>query len=97
MHSKERVLKAVNGEKPDRIPIDLGSTNCTTIARRAYKVLKEEFSVVTEDELMMDNFQIVEVDERVLADLGRDTNDDLPDKNPENVITMFETTKRVEI
>ena len=73
MNSKERVLKAVNGEKPDRIPIDLGSTNCTTIARRAYKGLKEKFSVETEDKLMMENFQIVEVDEKVLGALGIDT------------------------
>ncbi|MEF8917136.1 MAG: uroporphyrinogen decarboxylase family protein [Candidatus Bipolaricaulota bacterium] len=73
MNSKERVLKAVNGEKPDRIPIDLGSTNCTTIARRAYRGLKEEFSVESEDELMMDNFQIVEVDEKILDKLGIDT------------------------
>ncbi len=73
MRSKERVMKAVNGEKPDRIPIDLGSTNCTTIARKAYQGLKEKYSVETEDELMMDNFQIVEVNNRILKELGIDT------------------------
>jgi len=73
MRSKERVMRAVNGKKPDRIPIDLGSTNCTTIARRAYQGLKEEFSVESKDELMMDNFQIVEVNEKILKELGIDT------------------------
>ena len=87
MNSKERILKAVNGEKPEGIPIDLGSTNCTTIARRAYKGLKEKFAVESEDELMMDNFQIVEVEESIL---GVDT-------PAENVMTMFGTAKGVEI
>lgn len=73
MKPKERVLRAVNLDKPDRIPIDLGTTNCTTIARRAYTDLKKQLSVESEDELMMNNFQIVEVDEEVLRYLNIDT------------------------
>ena len=73
MLPKERVMRAVNGEKPDRIPIDLGSTNCTTIALRAYQGLKKAYSVEAEDRLMMDNFQIVEVDDSILEALEIDT------------------------
>jgi len=73
MNSKERILKAINGDKPDRMPVDLGSTNCTTIARKSYQDLKEKFSIESKDELIMSNFQIVEVDERILEGLEIDT------------------------
>lgn len=73
MTPKERVLRAVNLEGPDRIPLDLGSTNCTTITRKAYNDLKSRMRVQAPDRLMMENFQICEVDEEVLVKLGIDT------------------------
>jgi uroporphyrinogen decarboxylase len=41
MNSRERVLQALNHEEPDRVPIDLGSTENTSIARIAYINLRE--------------------------------------------------------
>jgi len=40
MTSKERVLKAINHEEPDRVPIDLGSTRNSTIIKEAYDELR---------------------------------------------------------
>lgn len=40
MNSRERVLKAINHEEPDMVPIDLGATENTSIARIAYQNLR---------------------------------------------------------
>jgi uroporphyrinogen decarboxylase len=36
MNSKERVLKSINHEEPDRVPYDLAGTTVTSITRNAY-------------------------------------------------------------
>jgi len=41
MNSRERVLKTLNHEEPDMVPIDMGSTENTTICRIAYINLRE--------------------------------------------------------
>ncbi len=73
MKPRERVLKAINLEKPDRIPIDLGSTNCTSMTVPPYEKVKEKLSIDAPTELMMKNFQLAEIDERVLEELEIDT------------------------
>ncbi len=40
MNSRERLLAALNHQEPDRIPIDLASTQVTAISRIAYKNLR---------------------------------------------------------
>ncbi|KXA89279.1 hypothetical protein AKJ62_03425 [candidate division MSBL1 archaeon SCGC-AAA259D14] len=73
MKPRERVLKAINLEEPDRIPIDLGSTNCTSMTVLPYEKMKEKLSIDTPTRLMMKNFQLAEIDERVLKELEIDT------------------------
>lgn len=73
MTPRERVVRTINLEKPDRIPKDIGSTNCTTIALKAYDDLKKELNVTAENEFIMRNFQIVHVHEEVLQTLNIDT------------------------
>ena len=41
MNSRERVLKALNHEEPDMVPVDMGSTENTTLCRLAYINLRE--------------------------------------------------------
>ncbi len=41
MNSRERILKSINHEEPDRVPIDLGSTPQTGISAIAYHNLKK--------------------------------------------------------
>ncbi|HHF09136.1 MAG TPA: hypothetical protein ENL28_00815 [Candidatus Atribacteria bacterium] len=58
---------------PDRIPLDLGSTNCTTMTRVAYENLKSYLGIESETHFMMENFQIVFIDEAILEYLQIDT------------------------
>jgi len=58
---------------PDRIPLDLGTTNCTTLTKKAYDNLKKFLGIEKETRFMMENFQIVFVDEEVLQTLEIDT------------------------
>ena len=74
MTSRERVRRALQHELPDRIPVDLGSTNCTTVTKVAYDDLKQELGVdLPTVQFIMENFQIVRVDEQILQRLGVDT------------------------
>ena len=42
MNSRERVIKAVNFEKPDRVPIDLGGIRASGINAVVYDKLKKK-------------------------------------------------------
>lgn len=50
MTHRERVLKSLNHEEPDRIPLDCGGTICSTMTRSAHNSLKEYLSIDTPDE-----------------------------------------------
>jgi uroporphyrinogen decarboxylase len=88
MTSKERVLAAINLQQPDKIPTDLGGTNCTTIAKKSYAGLKRILGVDTPDVIMMQDFQIVIPDDEVLIALEVDTRGvhGLTDKFPRRII-----------
>jgi len=70
---RERALRALHHQVPDRIPLDLGSTNCTTMTKVAYDNLKKYLGIEKETKFMMENFQIVFIDEEVLKVLEIDT------------------------
>jgi len=44
--SRERILKALNHEEPDRVPMDLGGTHDSSIVVEGYERLKAYFSVI---------------------------------------------------
>ncbi|MDR0652806.1 MAG: hypothetical protein LBG12_05810 [Synergistaceae bacterium] len=73
MTPRERVLAAINFKTPDKIPTELGSTNCTTIARKAYHELKKLLGINKPDILFMEDFQLSAVDDEVLQILDTDT------------------------
>ena len=73
MNPRERVLCSLNFQIPDRIPMDLGTTNCTTLTKKAYENLKKLLGISKETRFMMENFQVVFVDEEVLRLLEIDT------------------------
>ena len=66
-------IRDSNKEVPDRIPMDLGTTNCTTLTKKAYENLKKFLGIEKETRFMMENFQVVFVDEEVLQILNIDT------------------------
>jgi len=45
MNSRERVFKTLNHEEPDRVPIDIGGTSCTTMVEPVYKKLLKRYHV----------------------------------------------------
>lgn len=75
MRSKELLLKTLNHEEPDRVPVDLGSTNVTTITWPAYVNLCKYLGLDKEKEItVVDRIQqIVVPDEEVLLRLKVDT------------------------
>ncbi len=73
MLGRERALRALHHQVPDRIPLDLGSTNCTTMTKVAYDNLKKYLGIEKSARFMMENFQIVFIDEEVLQILEIDT------------------------
>jgi uroporphyrinogen decarboxylase len=72
MNSRERVTLALNHKEPDRIPIDLGGSICSSIHRKAYVDLKNYLGMQVEgirladyvqqlpylDEALVERFQV---------------------------------------
>ena len=74
MTHRERVLAALNHREPDRVPMDLGSTRCTSIHIAGYQRLKEYLGIRTEEDVIIDGImRPVAVDERILQRLDVDT------------------------
>jgi uroporphyrinogen-III decarboxylase len=66
MTPRERVLKAVNHQTPDRVPIDLGSTKASGIAAGAYDKLKRKLGIPGRAKVIDPRFMIAAVEEEVL-------------------------------
>ena len=74
MTSRERIRRAINHEKPDRIPIDLGSTPVTGIAASTYAKLRQALGLARSPVKVIEPFQILaEVELEVIDKLGVDT------------------------
>jgi len=73
MNSRERVRLALNHQEPDRIPIDLGATIVSSIARTTYVQLKQQLGLPLEDITMLDYVQqLPYVSEDLLQRFGVD-------------------------
>jgi uroporphyrinogen decarboxylase len=57
MTARERVMRSLNHQEPDRIPIDLGATIVTSIVRKAYLELKQHLGLPVEEIKMLDYVQ----------------------------------------
>lgn len=57
MTPRERVRLALNHREPDRIPIDLGGSICSSIHKKAYIALKEHLGMEVEKIKMLDYVQ----------------------------------------
>ncbi len=97
MTHRERVLAALNHQEPDRVPIDLSSTRCTSIHVAGYQRLKKYFGIETPDIITDRMMQPVLVDDRILEALDIDTRGifpGTPDKTPD--VELNEITYRDE-
>src|SRR5665648_1225284 len=67
MTNRERILKAINHEEPDRVPIDLGSTTDSGIVKEAYDELRNYLGMdSTNSGLINRMMRVVLVDDDVL-------------------------------
>ena len=57
MNSRERLLKALNRQEPDCVPLDLGSTQVTGIHVVAYRRLREALGLPPDDAPLCDSIQ----------------------------------------
>lgn len=57
MNSRERVLRALNHQEPDRVPIDLGATIVSSIVKKTYVELKNYLGMPVEELKMLDYVQ----------------------------------------
>jgi uroporphyrinogen decarboxylase len=73
MNARERVMLALNHKEPDRIPIDLGGSICSSIHRDAYIELKKHLGMDSEEIRMADYVQqLPYLDEALLERFGVD-------------------------
>ncbi|GAB4364792.1 MAG: uroporphyrinogen decarboxylase family protein [Spirochaetales bacterium] len=84
MNSKERVLAALSHREPDRVPIDFGGTNETTIHVKAYQQLKEYLGICVDKpvQFRLLTAQIVDVDEEIQNHVGSDVRGVFPNAVP---------------
>ncbi len=73
MTSRDRVLRALNHQEPDRVPLDLGGTHDSSIVVEGYERLKAHFGVSAPTQIMQRMTRAATVDEAVLQALGIDT------------------------
>ncbi len=74
MTSRERILKSLRHEEPDRVPFDLGSTHLTGISMTAYRNLCKHLGLNCQDAQFSDVIQQLAMpSEEVLDYLGVDT------------------------
>jgi len=73
MLPRDRVTAALQLKETDRIPIDLGSTWCTTTTIPFYEKLKSHFGIKTPTILMERTMQVCMIDEQILEKLNIDT------------------------
>ncbi|HEY3324597.1 MAG TPA: uroporphyrinogen decarboxylase family protein [Planctomycetota bacterium] len=72
MTPRQRVLKAVNHEVPDRVPIDLAGMKASGIAVCAYEKMKRQLGIATPTRVLDPRFMISVVEDAVLKRLHAD-------------------------
>ncbi|OGD20522.1 MAG: hypothetical protein A2W03_02200 [Candidatus Aminicenantes bacterium RBG_16_63_16] len=72
MTSRERVVRAVNHQVPDRVPIDLGAMKASSIAAIAYDKLKRRLGITTPTKVIDPRFMIAAVEDEVLRRVHAD-------------------------
>lgn len=73
MNSRERVLKALNFQEPDRVPFDMGSTQVTGINEFAYKNLRKAYGLPQKEIVYTDQIQgLAQPDDDFIDALGID-------------------------
>ena len=72
MNSRERVIRAINHQETDRIPIDLGGTRQSGIAASTYHALKKHLGIQTPTRIFDVYQMLAEVERPVMERFGAD-------------------------
>ncbi len=72
MNSRERVLRAINHQEPDRVPIDLGGTRQSGIAASTYHRLKQRLGLQTPTRVYDVYQMLAEVEQPIRERFGVD-------------------------
>lgn len=73
MKSRERVIKAINHQIPDKIPFDIGATFATGISIKALYKLREKLGLENHILRMYDPYQMLgETEEDILKKVSAD-------------------------
>ena len=75
---RERVIRALSHQEPDRVPLDLGSTICTSAHIATYQKLKAHFGIEADDTIINKMMQTAAVHEPILQALDIDFRAALP-------------------
>lgn len=75
MNSRERIFSALNHKEPDRIPIDIGGTSCSTLTEPVYHKLVERYKLKGNNYTIVNPaMRSVNIDKEVKDFLHSDTN-----------------------
>jgi len=66
MTSRERVLRAVNFQDTDRVPIDLGAMKASGIGVKAYNRIKAKVGLHSRTRIWDPKFMIASVEEAIM-------------------------------
>jgi uroporphyrinogen decarboxylase len=72
MTPRERVETTLRHEEPDRVPLDIGGGNSTSLLVETYENLKEHLGKTAPTRIMNKAFRSAELDEDVMVRLGSD-------------------------
>jgi len=72
MNSRDRILRAINHQEPDRVPIDLGGTRQSGIAASTYQRLKQRLGIDTPTRVYDVYQMLADVERPVLERFGAD-------------------------
>ena len=75
---RDRLLAALAHEEADRVPMDLGGAEFTTVTIPAYEQLKEHLGMTHETRVFSKMHSVVHPDEAVLRRFDIDTRNVLP-------------------
>jgi uroporphyrinogen decarboxylase len=73
MTHRERVKAAVDHRTPDRVPLDIGGSNVTTMVDTAYERLKAYLGIEAETVYLSKRARLVVLDDVTAQRLGTDT------------------------
>lgn len=72
MTSRERVLRAINHQAPDRVPLDLGATRQSGISASSYHRLKKYLGLNTPTQLVDLIQMLADIEQPIMERLGVD-------------------------